>query len=187
MLQIWRHRKTGNRHQDEFLARYDQIYKWSRQFCINRPWEADDLTQEAYLQFMAIRPNLDEIQNLDAFLYTIVRNLHRSLLNRHLRLRHVSLSTIDFDRAEDALKLADKEHSQCVCQDLELIRQFACERRGTSKVGTLLILRFFHGFGVQETALLMGISRAALDARLLRARKEARAGGTACLFFRFST
>jgi RNA polymerase sigma factor (sigma-70 family) len=174
MLQILRNRKTGNPHQDEFLARYKQIFHWAQQLCINRPWEADDLTQEAFLQFMAIRPNLDEIKNLDAYLYAIVRNLHRSLLHRHLRLRHVSLSILDFDRAEDGLKLTDKERWQQVCADLELVRQFACERRETSKIGVLLILRFFHGYGVEETALLMGITRTALRARLLRARKEAR-------------
>lgn len=174
MLPIWRNRKVGDRRQDEFLARYDRIVQWARQLSANRPWQAEDLAQDAYLQFMAIRPDLDQIQNLDAYLYAVVRNLHRSLLHRHLRLRQVPLSILDFDRAEDGLKLTEKEQLQEVCTDLELVREFACERRETSKSGSLLILRFFHGFSVGETARLMGINRVALDTQLLRARKEAR-------------
>jgi len=176
MLEVWHRASRVDRHEQAFLARHDQILKWSRQLCADRPWQAEDLAQDAFVQFMAMRPDLDRIGNLDGYLFTLVRNLYRSPLYRNWPLRPVSLSILDFDSIEDGLRSIDrnaKEHLRKVAQNLTAICEFACQRKETSKAGSLLILRFFHGFGVHETAAIMGISRAAVDERLRLARKEA--------------
>lgn len=174
MLQLWEEPKTIDGHEKVFLARYQQALKWARHFSTNRPWQAADLVQDAFLQFIALRPDLDQIRDLDAFLYAIVRNVHRSMLYRHLRFPHLSLSALDFDSASEGIRLADKEVLQSVIDDLIAVCDFTCERKEVSKTGSLLILRFFHGYSVLETAVLMGVTRGAVNERLRHARREAR-------------
>lgn len=174
MLHIWEKSKPIDGHEEVFLARYHQALKWARHFSANRPWQAGDLVQEAFLQFMALRPDLDQIRDLDAFLYSIVRNVNRSMLYRHLRVRQIPLSAVDFDSAEEGLRLADQEVLQSVMDDLVAVCDFSCARKEVSKTGSLLILRFFHGYSVLETAALMGVTRGALNERLRHARREAR-------------
>src|SRR5208282_3024439 len=101
------------------------------------PWQAGDLVQDAFLQFIALRPDLDQIRDLDAFLYAIVRNVHRSMLYRHLRFPHLSLSALDFDSASEGVRLADKEVLQSVIDDLIAVCDFTCERKEVSKTGSL--------------------------------------------------
>lgn len=174
MLHLWEKSKPTDGHEEVFLAKYHQALKWARHFSANRPWQAADLVQDAFLQFIALRPDLDQIRDLDAFLYAIVRNVHRSMLYRHLRFPHLSLSALDFDSASEGVRLADKEVLQSVLDDLIAVCDFACERKDVSKTGSLLILRFFHGYSVLETAALMGVTRGAVNERLRHARREAR-------------
>jgi RNA polymerase sigma factor (sigma-70 family) len=174
MLQLWDEPKAIDGHEKVFLARYHQALKWARHFSTNRPWQAGDLVQDAFLQFIALRPDLDQIRDLDAFLYAIVRNVHRSMLYRHLRFPHLSLSALDFDSASDGVRLADKEVLLSVIDDLFAVCDFTCERKEVSKTGSLLILRFFHGYNVLETAALMRVTRGAVNERLRHARREAR-------------
>ncbi len=174
MLHIWEKPKPIDGHEEVFLARYHQALKWARHFSANRPWQAGDLVQEAFLQFIALRPDLDQIRDLDAFLYSIVRNVNRSMLYRHLRVRQISLSALDFDSAGEGVRLADQEVLQSVLDDFIAVCDFACERKEVSKTGSLLILRFFHGYSVLETAALMGVTRGAVNERLRHARREAR-------------
>ena len=58
MLQLWNEPKAIDGHEKAFLARYHQALKWARHFSANRPWQAADLVQDAFLQFMALRPDL---------------------------------------------------------------------------------------------------------------------------------
>ena len=174
MLHLWEKSRPIDGHEEVFLAKYHQALKWARHFSANRPWQAGDLVQEAFLQFMALRPDLDQIRDLDAFLYSIVRNVNRSMLYRHLRVRQIPLSAVDFDSAEEGLRLTDQEVLQSVIDDLVAVCDFACARKEESKTGSLLILRFFHGYSVPETAALMGVTRGALNERLRHARREAR-------------
>jgi hypothetical protein len=51
---------------------------------------------------------------------------------------------------------------------------FACERKETSKAGSILILRFFHAYSCAEIALLLRAGRNVVDSRLNLARQEAR-------------
>jgi RNA polymerase sigma factor (sigma-70 family) len=174
MLQLRDKPKAIDGHEKVFLARYHQALKWARHFSTNRPWQAGDLVQDAFLQFIALRPDLDQIRDLDAFLYAIVRNVHRSMLYRHLRFPHLSLSALDFDSASEGVRLADKDVLESVIDDLIAVCDFTCERKEVSKTGSLLILRFFHGYSVLGTAALMGVTRGAVNERLRHARREAR-------------
>src|SRR6266567_7267802 len=93
-------------HEAVFLSRYDQIRSWARQLSKCNKAEAEDLVQDAFIDFIHSRPDLSSVRNLDAFLYTIVRNIHRSQLQTHLRRRNLLLTAIDYDSAELGLQAA---------------------------------------------------------------------------------
>lgn len=57
---------------------------------------ADDLVQDAYVQFTVSSPDLDEIGNLDGYLYGIMRNLRLSQIRRDARQRLTQLSVIEW-------------------------------------------------------------------------------------------
>src|SRR5579864_8629073 len=86
-------------HEAVFLSRYHQLCSWARQLAKGNDAEAEDLVQDAFIDFIHSRPDLRAVQNLDAFLYTILRNIHRSQLQRHLRRRNLLLTVVDYDCA----------------------------------------------------------------------------------------
>ncbi|HLJ49144.1 MAG TPA: RNA polymerase sigma factor [Bryobacteraceae bacterium] len=158
-----------------FLSRYDQIFAWARQLTKGNEAEAEDLVQDAFIDFIHSRPDLSAVRNLDAFLYTIIRNIHRSQLQKHLRRRDLLLTAVDYDSAELGLRAAGQARMVEIREQLHRVCQFACDRKRSSKAGSLLILRFFHSYYPSEIAAIARWDRATVDARLGLVRREARA------------
>jgi RNA polymerase sigma factor (sigma-70 family) len=167
-------KKPVDYHEAVFLSRYDQLYTWARQLAKGNHAEAEDLVQDTFIDFIHSRPDLSAVQNLDAFLYTILRNIHRSQLQRHLRRRNLLLLVIDYDSANLGLHAAAPVRLLEVREPLHRVCQFACERKNSSKAGSLLILRFFHGYYPAEIVHITHWDRATVDARLTHVRREAR-------------
>src|SRR5262249_47613669 len=108
------------------------------------------------------------------YLYTLVRNLHRSNLEADARRGHTPLETVDFDTAGISLRNTDAAHLLYVYSELRRICEFACERKESSKSGSILILRFFHDLMPGEIAAIARLNRANVDERLRLVRQEAR-------------
>jgi len=166
---------TGvEQHEELFLDRYRRLHAWALQLAENDRTQAEDLVHDTYIQFTLTRPDLDAIGNLNGYLYTMMRNLHVSQLRRSLRRQHRTISIIDYDSAELGLRAADPRE-QIKSQDaLRQICQYACMRKQTSKAGSVLIMRFLHGYYPREIAQVMRNTRAAVEERLRIARNEAR-------------
>jgi RNA polymerase sigma factor (sigma-70 family) len=162
------------RHEEIFLARYTRLRAWALQLTENDRERAEDLVHDAYIQFTFTRPDLNAISNLDGYLYTMLRNLHLSQVRRFQRLRHRSLSIVDYDSAETGLRAADPREQIHLQDELREVCKYACARKETSKAGSVLILRFLHGYYPGEIAKLMRGTRAAVEERLRIARSEAR-------------
>ncbi|HEY6333741.1 MAG TPA: hypothetical protein VI756_30775, partial [Blastocatellia bacterium] len=114
------------------------------------------------------------IQNLDGYLYGVLRNMHMSRVRRAARIRRQDISVVDFDSAEIWLRSASPD---TVVQSRDLLTRvchYACVRKETSKSGSILILRFFHGYYPTEIARIARCQRRAVDDWMLIARKEAR-------------
>jgi RNA polymerase sigma factor (sigma-70 family) len=174
MLRALGKQRPVDYHEAVFLSRYEQIHSWARQLAKGNEAEAEDLVQDAFVDFIHSRPDLSGVRNLDAFLYAIVRNIHRSQLQRHLRRRNLLLSVVDYDSADLGLNAAAPGRLLEVREQLHRVCQFACERKRTSKAGSLLILRFFHGYYPAEIAAITRWDRATVDARMALVRREAR-------------
>ncbi|MDQ3821374.1 MAG: sigma-70 family RNA polymerase sigma factor, partial [Acidobacteriota bacterium] len=162
------------RHEELFLARYSVLRAWALQLTKNDPGRAEDLVHDAYVQFTLSRLDLDSISNLDGYLYSMLRNLHLSEVRRVLRRRERSLSIVDYDSAEIGLRAADPREQIRLQDELRQVCHYACSRKETSKAGSVLILRFLHGYYPKEIAEVMNGTREAVEERLRVARSEAR-------------
>src|SRR5919199_785835 len=88
------------RHDEVFLARYAQLRARALQLTGNDRERAEDLVQDAFVHFTLARPDLARVRNLDAYLYSVLRNLNVSHLRRRERLRARALSIVEYDSAE---------------------------------------------------------------------------------------
>ncbi len=155
--------------------RYARLRGWALQLTEHDRERAEDLLHDAFIQFTFTRPDLHGIGNLDGYLYTMLRNLHLSQVRRTQRMQHRSLAILDYDSAEMGLRGAVDPREQIRLQDeLRQVCQYACLRKETSKAGSVLILRFMHGYYPREIAQIMQSTRQAVEERLRVARSEAR-------------
>src|SRR5258706_5708864 len=174
MLHLSKIAPDSESHEEVFLGRYARLRAWALKLTENDRERAEDLVNDAFVHFKLSRPDLKAIGNLDGYLYTILRNLHLSQVRRSLRVQHRTLSIVDYDSAEIGLRGADPRQQIRLQDELRLVCQYACLRKETSKAGSVLILRFLHGYYSSEIAQVMRSTRPALEERLRTARSEAR-------------
>ncbi len=161
-------------HEGVFLARYTRLY--DRALALTRdPALAEDLVQDAFVQFVLSRTPLDEIKSVDAYLFAMLQHMHVSQVRRAVRGRQSSLELLDHDSADIAFKGTDAASRYLAAEQLGLICEYACHRRWTSKTGSVLLLRFFHGYYLREIALLLRTPPSGVDGFLHLAKREARA------------
>ena len=172
MLRLWKRDQSPSQtpHEDKFLDRYGLVFSWALELTQNRQ-QAEDLTQDAFLDFTRSKPDLSQIRNLDAFLYQSVRNLHRSQLYRHLRRQQLLNSAFDYDSVTEGLQVIDQAYLFQVWEELRRVCRFVCEEKESSKFASTFILRFFHGYMLSEVARVARLSAKTIDKqhRVLRA------------------
>ncbi len=165
--------QTGT-HEEAFEARYARLVAGARRLGLDRA-EAEDLVHDAYVLFVLARPDLTAIDNLDAYLFVIVRNLHVSSVRRAARFRSEPLSVLDYDSAElswhDVHPLLRSERREALVR----ICRYALLRAPSSKAGSVLLLRYFLGFYPAEIAQLLASTPRNIDDLLIEARRQARA------------
>src|SRR5260370_35806432 len=167
-------RKASATHEDLFLERYDQLLAWSMQLTGHDRDLAEDLLHDAFIQFTFTPTEISTIQNLDGYLYGMLRNLHLSQVRRTTRHRFEQLSIVEYESALIGLRWVDPRSQIQVQQELRQICHYACARKETAKAGSVLILRFFHGYYPSEIAQILLATRKAVDARLRLSRAEAK-------------
>ena len=159
-------------HERLFADRYPLLVRWAKQLTGGDKALADDLVHDSYLQFVFARPDLTRIESLDRYLYGMLRNLYVSHLRRGSRMPENALSVVDYDSAEISLKYADARERQRVRDELWQACEYVCARKEISRSGSIMILRFFHGYYPAEIALITGNSKAAVSENLRAARDE---------------
>jgi RNA polymerase sigma-70 factor (ECF subfamily) len=162
-------------HQKVFMERYSSIMTWARSLAKGDEELAEDIVQDAYIQFTLNAPPLDEIQKLDGYLYVLLKNLCLANFRRNRRNRLNQLSIFEYDSAEFAFSRLDFRDQESARDELQKICSFLAIRKNIARTASVFILRFFHGYFPGEIAQILGTSRAAVDVRLLEARKEIKA------------
>ncbi|HKV42917.1 MAG TPA: sigma-70 family RNA polymerase sigma factor, partial [Blastocatellia bacterium] len=162
-------------HEDLFIQRYEWLLGWSLQFTRHNREQAEDLVHDAFIQFTRAQPDLDSIQNIEGYLYATLKNMHLSQVRRAARAATTSLSVVDFDSAEIGLRLIDPRVRIQTREELRGVCHYACSRKEASKTGSVLILRFFHGYYPNEIAQILISPRKAVDDWLFLGRRDAKA------------
>ena len=163
---------TNQNHADLFLERYEQLMNWAMLLTDGNRQQAEDLVHDAFIQFFLGGADLSSVENLDGYLRVLLRNVHVSQVRRAARRPFRALSAVEYDSAEIGLRTVDPRTLMKVQDELRAICLYACERKESSKAGSVLILRFFHGYYTSEIARVLKISYQAVKDRLRLARSE---------------
>jgi DNA-directed RNA polymerase specialized sigma24 family protein len=161
-------------HEEVFLARYGPLRAWAMRLTGGDAARAEDLVHDAFVHFTLARPDLARMQNPDGYLYQMLRNLNTSQTRRAARRREDSPAVVEYDSVEFALRAADPRDLIRVQDDLRQVCHYATLRKESSKAGSVLILRFMHGYYPGEIARFTRTTREAVEERLRVARSEAK-------------
>jgi DNA-directed RNA polymerase specialized sigma24 family protein len=161
-------------HEEVFLARYGPLRAWAMRLTGGDAARAEDLVHDAFVHFTLARPDLARIQNPDGYLYQMLRNLNTSQMRRAARRREDAPAVVEYDSIEFALRAADPRDLIRVQDDLRQVCHYATLRKESSKAGSVLILRFMHGYYPGEIARFTRTTREAVEERMRVARSEAK-------------
>src|SRR5919206_3422227 len=126
MLEPSELKRVGERHEDVFLARYRSLHAWALRLTGGDAARAEDLVHDAFVQFTFARPELGRVENLDGYLYQMLRNLHLSQLRRARRRGEDAPAVVEYDSAEGALRaFADPRDSIRVQDELRQVCRYA--------------------------------------------------------------
>jgi RNA polymerase sigma factor (sigma-70 family) len=157
-----------------FIERYASLRVWAIQLT-NQQSAADDLVQDAFVQWMLSRTRLEEIENIDGYLRTMLRNMHFSRMSRAAqRLQETTLSIADYDSGQLGWTAIEPPRRMQASEELHQICAYVCFRKESSKAASVLILRFFHNYFPTEIASVLNSSRNCVDQWQRLARREAK-------------
>src|SRR5689334_18163094 len=161
-------------HEAAFIEHYDWLRRWALQMTNRDRERAEDLVQEVFAQFATAHTDLSAVQNIPAYLYTTLRNIHVSQVRLASRSHHQTQSIVDYSGAEAALEATDPYTIFHTQDQLRRVCQYACLRKQSSRAGSVLILRYFHGYHLSEIAQVLRGTFQAVRQQLTFARNEAR-------------
>jgi DNA-directed RNA polymerase specialized sigma24 family protein len=167
--------KRTTNHEALFIERYQRLLGLALQLTEGDRERAEDIVHDAFIQFTFSRPDVSSIENLEGYLYGMLRKLHLSQMRRDSRSRIQPHFLVEYDSAETGLHLIDPRDRLQAQEELRRVCHYACTRKETSKAGSVLILRFFHGYYPSEITKVIRGTRHAVDLRLRSARAEAKA------------
>jgi RNA polymerase sigma factor (sigma-70 family) len=157
-----------------FFDFYAHLLDWATQLVRHDEAEAEDLVHDLFIQFVRVDRTVESIENVEAYLFTTLRNLYYSRMRRTGRDPINDFSIVDYDSVELGLAAVDRRQLLFVRSNLKQICKYACQRKGTARSASILILRFFFGYYPSEVVKVTQSSRMAVDRSLQVARKEAR-------------
>jgi RNA polymerase sigma factor (sigma-70 family) len=158
-----------------FTERYEDLLAWALRLTNHQRDAAEDLVQDAFVQFMLGRTRLEEIENIDGYLRRMLRYMHISRLSRSAQhLHETALSVADYDSFRLGWTAIEPPRRMQASEELYQICTYACARKESSRAGSVLILRFFHDYFPTEIAGVLNSSRHCVDQWQRLARREAK-------------
>jgi len=130
-----------------FTERYESLLAWAMRLTNQQRDAAEDLVQDAFVQFVLGRTRLEEIENIDGYLRRMLRYMHVSRLSRSAQhLHETALSVADYDSCRLGWTAIEPPRRMQAFEELHQICAYACARKESSRAGSVLILRFFRLF-----------------------------------------
>jgi len=156
-----------------FTERYEGLLAWAMRLTNQQRDAAEDLVQDAFVQFVLGRTRLEEIENIDGYLRRMLRYMHISRLSRSAQqLPEAELSVADYDSCKLGWTAIEPPRRMQAFEELHQICTYACVRKESSRAGSVLILRFFHDYFPTEIASILNSSRHCVDQWQRLARRE---------------
>src|SRR5215216_7744735 len=156
-----------------FTERYAGLLAWAMRLTKQQRDVAEDLVQDAFVQFVLGRTRLEEIENIEGYLRRMLRYMHVSRLTRSAQhLHETALSVADYDSGRLGWTAIEPPRRMQASEELHQICAYACSRKESSRAGSVLILRFFHDYLPTEIARVLKISRHCVDEWQRLARRE---------------
>lgn len=151
-------RKAQGGDEEAFNTLYGSYYPRVYRFMLPRvdnETDAEDVASEAILKVFNDLPNY-ESKGLPfvAWVFRIARN---TIISRHRRLGGVETTEIPFNLA-DKKQTPEEEVVERIGNQQELARIYNALPHLASKGRAVVVLRFFRGFTLKETAEVLGIS-----------------------------
>lgn len=160
-------------HHRIYVERYQRLKGWAMSITGEHAADAEDLLHEVFVQFLATRPDLSAIGNIDGYLRRTMKYIYSTIRYRR-DAREAALDLAECDSAAIGLRAACPQARLIARETLMRICRYACLRKESSRLGSVLILRFFHDYAPIEIARVVGSPRGTVDQMIKRARNEAR-------------
>ncbi len=158
-----------------FTERYESLLAWAMGLTNQQREVAEDLVQDAFVQFVLGRTKLEEIENIDGYLRRMLRYMHIARLSRSAQhLYETALSVADYDSGRLGWTAIEPPRRMQAFEELHQICTYACSRKESSRAGSVFILRFFHEYFPSEIAAVLNSSRHCVDQWQRLARREAK-------------
>jgi DNA-directed RNA polymerase specialized sigma24 family protein len=130
---------------------------------------SQDLLHDLYLR-LSQREAAERPENLMAYLFIALRNSYQSVI----RKKKLEETFASYDEDVFSNTLFDEKilNLHKIEDQLRAVCRYACLRKETSISGSVIILRYFHGYYTSEVSRIVRRSRNAVEARLVTARRE---------------
>ncbi len=151
-----------------YAAHRDRVYRLGLRYGGNRTAFAEDLTHDVFLKLLKSGLNLDEIENIGAWLHTAAANLAVS----RLRAEHSLLGRL----SRWLTRAAGRTEERSPQVMLELKESAALATRALESLPprqrVVVCMKLLDGATQREIAEALGISEASVSRLLARARKR---------------
>ena len=160
--------------EDLLESYYGRFLEWGSLLARGDAGMAHDIVHELCLHFTLAKPDLSQVENLDGYLYTCLRHIYLSMLDRSSREATHLVSIAEYDSIYFAVRSTSPEGLLQRQNDLRRICNYELWRKKSSKSASYLILLFFHGYARREIAEIACAPLAAIYNKLKIARTELR-------------
>ena len=148
----------------DILPLKDQLYRLALRITLNTA-EAEDIVQETLIKVWNKRDSWDQIDNIEAFCFTVCRNLSLDSIKRHDNQN----KTLD-DKGSDQIDTSNDPFRQTIVNDqMDMVRQIVDSL--PEKQRSCIQLRDFEGKTYKDIALILGITEEQGKVNIFRARQ----------------
>ena len=148
----------------DILPLKNQLYRLALRITLNTA-EAEDIVQETLIKVWNRRDAWDQIDNIEAFCFTVCLNLSLDSIKRHDNQN----KTLD-DKESDQIDAANDPSRQTIVNDqMNLVRQIVDSL--PEKQRSCIQLRDFEGKTYKDIALILGITEEQVKVNIFRGRQ----------------
>ncbi|MEO6723392.1 MAG: RNA polymerase sigma-70 factor [Ferruginibacter sp.] len=153
-----------------FYHFYDSLYRFASSL-LNHEVVADEIVSDVFVNIWRNRNQMNEIENLQTYLYVAVRNLCTRYLSRNKKTNHLSLHTLNDDHLSSPYQTPEER-----IVSAEMISTIeAAIQKLPPQCKLIFTLIKENGLKYKETAQVLNLSQKTVEAQMAIATKRIRA------------